>query len=173
MRRRSANELANNVADEMDWDAIYVDQLPRIYAYIRYRLGSSVDVEDLTSRTFEKAWRARARYRADLAGFSTWLVKIAQNVCVDYLRARRDHLSIDAALDVAGDASPYRDIERHSDQARLVALIARLPERERELIALKYGAGVSNVSIARLTNLSESNVGTVLHRAVETLRSKW
>jgi RNA polymerase sigma-70 factor, ECF subfamily len=160
-------------ADELDWDAIYADQLPRIYAYFKYRLGSGVDVEDLTSRTFEKAWRARDRYRSDLAGFSTWLVKIAQNICIDYLRSHRNHLPIDVALDIAGEATPYKDIERISDKARLVALIVGLPERERELIALKYGAGINNVSIARLTGLSESNVGTILHRAVETLRSKW
>lgn len=45
--------------------------------------------------------------------------------------------------------------------------------RERELIALKYGAGINNRLIAQLTGLSESNVGTILHRVVQTLRSRW
>jgi RNA polymerase sigma-70 factor, ECF subfamily len=43
--------------DELNWDALYVDLAPRVYNYFRYRLGSDADVEDLTSRTFEKAWR--------------------------------------------------------------------------------------------------------------------
>jgi RNA polymerase sigma-70 factor (ECF subfamily) len=165
--------MGRNSANELNWDSVYADQLPRVYAYFRYRLGSTADVEELTSRTFEKAWRARNRYRCDLAGFSTWLLKIAQNVGIDYLRARRDHLPIDAALDIAADTAPDKDAERGSDLKRLTALIARLPARERELIALKYGAAVSNIVIARLTGLSESNVGTTLHRAVQTLRSKW
>ncbi|HWG30314.1 MAG TPA: sigma factor [Steroidobacteraceae bacterium] len=80
---------------ELDWDALYADQAPRVYNYFRFRLAGA-DVEDLTSRTFERAWRARARYRRDLAGFSTWLFKIAHNVALDHLQAQRSHLPIDA-----------------------------------------------------------------------------
>jgi RNA polymerase sigma-70 factor, ECF subfamily len=162
--------LAN---DQVDWDATYADQLPRIYNYFRFRLGSEADVEDLTARTFEKAWSARERYRRDLAGFSTWLFRIAQNVCVDYLRSRRAHAPLDAALEFPAETTPETDAERGSDLARLAALTASLPERERELIALKYGAAISNRAIAQLTGLSESNVGTILSRTVQALRSQW
>jgi len=167
---RTSSSLASA---ELDWDALYADLAPRVYNYFRYRTGSSADVEDLTSRTFEKAWRSRARYRRDRAGFSTWLFKIAQNVCIDHLQARRDHVPICAALELASDGTPERDVERESDLARLALLTAHLAERERELIALKYGAGLSNRQIARLTGLSESNVGTIVHRTVQTLRAGW
>jgi RNA polymerase sigma-70 factor (ECF subfamily) len=159
-------------AGELDWDALYADQAPRVYNYFRFRLGGA-DVEDLTSRTFEKAWRSRARYRRDLAGFSTWLFKIAHNVALDHLYARRDHLPIDAAADIAGERTPERDAERDSDLARLALLTASLPDRERELIALKFGAELNNRLIARLTGISESNVGTILHRTVQSLRARW
>ncbi|HKC11419.1 MAG TPA: sigma factor-like helix-turn-helix DNA-binding protein, partial [Vicinamibacteria bacterium] len=53
------------------------------------------------------------------------------------------------------------------------ALLDELPERNRGLLALKYGAGATNRAIARLTGLSESNVGTILHRVVTALRSRW
>ena len=158
---------------ELDWDEIYADLAPRVYNYFRYRLGPVADVEDLTSRTFEKAWRSRAHYRRDLAGFSTWLFKIAQNVGIDYLGSRRQHLPIDAAADVAIEGTPEKHAELRSDLARLAALTAALPVRERDLIALKYGASISNRLIADLTGLSESNVGTVLHRLVKTLRAQW
>jgi RNA polymerase sigma-70 factor, ECF subfamily len=160
-------------AEVLNWDALYADLAPRVYNYFRYRLGNDADIDDLTSRTFERAWRYRAHYRRDLAGFSTWLFKIAQNVGVDYLQSRRNHLPIDAALGVASDETPERDAERGSDLARLAMLTARLSDRERELIALKYGAGVNNRLIAQVTGLSESNVGTILHRTVEALRSEW
>ena len=166
--------------DELNWDALYADLAPRVYNYFRfrisrYRTGSEADVEELTSRTFERAWRSRALYRHDLAGFSTWLFKIAQNVGVDYhnqLRGRV-HLPLEAATDVAVDGTPERQAELGSDLARLATLTASLPERERELIALKYGASLNNRLIARLTGLSESNVGTLLHRLVRTLRAQW
>jgi RNA polymerase sigma-70 factor (ECF subfamily) len=80
---------------------------------------------------------------------------------------------LDAVADPAAEDSPETSAERASDLARLAALTARMSDRDRELIALKYGAGASNRLIARLTGLSESNVGTILHRAVETLRAKW
>ena len=63
--------------------------MPRIYNYFRFRVGTDADAEDLTAHTFGRAWRARERYRQDLAGFSTWLFAIAHNVAVDFLRARR------------------------------------------------------------------------------------
>ena len=60
-----------------------------------------------------------------------------------------------------------------SDLARLGALLKQLPQREQELVALKYGAEATNRAIAELTGLSESNVGTILHRVVQTLRRDW
>jgi RNA polymerase sigma-70 factor (ECF subfamily) len=158
---------------EVDWDAAYAEQLPRIYNYFRFRLGSEIDVEELTSATFEKAWRARHRYRHDLAAFSTWLFKIAQNAAIDCLRTRRNHLPLEAAADVVAENTPESEAQRTSDLARLAQLTKDLSERDRELIALKYGAALNNREIARLTGLSESNVGTILHRVVQALRTQW
>lgn len=160
-------------AAEPDWDAVYADQLPRVYNYFRYRLGNEAAAEDLTSRTFEKAWAARRRYRRDLAGFGTWLLSIARNVAIDHLRADRRHAPLSAALDVADGATPEDDLASQSDLARLAALMRRLSAREQELLALKYGAGATNRSIAEVTGLSESNVGTIVCRAVQVLREQW
>jgi RNA polymerase sigma-70 factor (ECF subfamily) len=159
--------------NELNWDVVYAREAPRIYNYFRFRLGGESDVEELTARTFEHAWRSRARYRRDLAAFATWLFKIAQNVGTDYLRGRRTHLPIDAALEVKAEDTPQQDAERSSDLSRLALLCEALPERERELVALKYGAAINNRLIAELTGLSESNVGTILHRVVQALREQW
>ncbi len=158
---------------DVDWVAAYAEHLPRIYNYFRFRLGSEADVEELTATTFEKAWRARQRYRSDLAAFSTWLFTIAQNTALDYLRARRTHLPIEAALDISAADTPEIEAQRASDLTRLAQLTKDLPDRERELIALKYGAALNNREISRITGLTESNVGTILHRLVQTLRSQW
>ena len=98
--------LWGGVAAELNWDAVYTEQLPRIYNFVRYRLANDSVAEDLTSRTFEKAWSARSRYRRDLAGFSTWLISIARNVATDHLRAQRSHLPLEAAEEVAAKESP-------------------------------------------------------------------
>lgn len=165
--------MAGISAEERDWDALYADQLPRIYNYFRFRAGTDADAEDLTAHTFERAWRARERYRRDLAGFSTWLFTIAHNIAVDFLRSRRSQVPLDAVQEMLAEGTPEEDAELHSDLKRLTALALLLSEREQELIALKYGAALDNRQIAKLTRLTESNVGTILHRAVQTLRRQW
>jgi RNA polymerase sigma-70 factor (ECF subfamily) len=158
---------------EPDWDVVYAEQLPRVYNFFRYRFGHSADAEDLTSRTFEKAWQARHRYRKDVAAFSTWLLSIARNVAIDHARARRHHLPLEAAETAASAGTPEETASHRSDAERLAVLLALLPERERELIAMKFGAEMNNRAIARATGLTESNVGTILHRAIGTIRAQW
>jgi RNA polymerase sigma-70 factor (ECF subfamily) len=166
--------LASWIATEPDWDQVYAEQLPRVLNFFRYRLGHAADAEDLTARTFEKAWRARHRYRRDVAGFSTWLLTIARNVAIDHLRARQRHEPLDVAAAVASpESTPEQQAVQQSEAQRLGTLLATLEPRQRELIAMKYGADMTNRAIALATGLSESNVGTILHRAVEALRGRW
>jgi RNA polymerase sigma-70 factor, ECF subfamily len=166
--------LASWVTAEPDWEQVYAEQLPRVLNFFRYRLGDTAEVEDLTARTFEKAWRARDSYRRDLAGFATWLLTIARNVAIDHLRARRPYEPLDVAAAVpSSNHTPEQQALQNSDAQRLAALLATLSPRERELMAMKYGAEMTNRAIARATGLSETNVGTILHRAVEELRVRW
>jgi RNA polymerase sigma-70 factor, ECF subfamily len=160
-------------AREADWDVLYADQLPRVYNYFRFRVGSGPVAEDLTSQTFEKAWTARHRYRRDLAAFSTWLMTIARNVATDHWRRRRDHAPLEAAEHVAGGEDPHALAVRREELDQLARLLADLPERDRELVSLKYGAGLTNRAIARQLRLTETNVGTLLHRVVLKLRAAW
>jgi RNA polymerase sigma-70 factor, ECF subfamily len=167
-------KLARWVATEPDWEQVYAEQLPRVFNFFRYRLGDTADVEDLTARTFDKAWRARHGYRRDVAGFATWLLTIARNVAIDHVRARQrdEPLEVVAAVPSLGD-TPEQVAVQHSDAQRLAVLLATLTPRQRELMAMKYGAEMTNRAIARATGLSETNVGTILHRAVEELRGRW
>ena len=160
-------------AREADWDALYANQLPHVYNYFRYRVGDGAVAEDLTSLTFEKAWVARLRYRRDLGAFSTWLMTIARNVATDHFRRRRDHAPLDAAEHVAGTEDPHHLAERREDFERLSRLLNELPERDRDLVSLKYGAELTNRAIAKHMRLTETNVGTLLHRAVQKLRAGW
>ncbi|MGH9386306.1 MAG: RNA polymerase sigma factor, partial [Vicinamibacterales bacterium] len=166
--------LARWVAAEPDWEQVYAEELPRVFNFFRYRFGHTADAEDLTARTFEKAWRSRDRYRRDVAGFATWLLTIARNVAIDHVRARRSLMPLESAAAVPSAArTPEEHALEQSDADRLEWLLKQLSARERELIAFKYGAEMTNRAIARATGLSESNVGTILHRAVETLRAQW
>ena len=78
-----------------------------------------------------------------------------------------------AAEALPGGEDPLVTVERREEFARLAALLERLGERERELVALKFGAGWTNRAIARALGLSETNVGTLLYRTIQALRAGW
>lgn len=163
----------NAPATEADFDDLYRLELPRIYNYFRFRVGDGPLAEDLTSETFVKAWRNRERYRRDLAAFSTWLFTIARRVAQDHFRRHRPEVPLEEAIEAPSGEMVEDVADRDANFARLSVLLARLAERERELVALKYGAGLTNRAIARLTGLTESNVGVILHRTLQGLRSNW
>jgi len=156
----------------LDFASVYQAELPRVYNFFRYHVGDDQIAEDLTAETFEKAWRNRERYREDLGSFSTWLFTLARRVAIDYYRKRRPTLPLDEKV-VISDSEKIEDTaQEHAEFAHLAMLLARLAERERELVALKYGAGLTNRAIARLTGLSESNISTILHRITLQLRAQ-
>jgi RNA polymerase sigma-70 factor (ECF subfamily) len=158
---------------EADWDPVYRELLPRIYNYFRYRVGPGPEAEDLTSETFVRAWQARERYRGDLGAFSTWLYTIAERLAIDHFRSRKDYAPLELAEHIPAGLTPEDLAAQQSDALRLAHLLAGMPERDREVLALKYGADLSNREIARLRGLTESNVGTILHRSILALRAKW
>src|SRR5258707_14411185 len=75
-----------------EWEATFTAELPRVYNFFRYRVGPGPVAEDLTSITFEKAWRARDRYRRDQAGFRTWIFSVARNVALAHNPTQPNHV---------------------------------------------------------------------------------
>lgn len=161
-------------AEGLDWTAAYTDLQPRVCNYFRYRTGDDALADDLAAVTFERAWRGRHQYRRDYAAFATWLFAIARNVAASHFRRpRRREEPLDAAYTCAGPQSVEDEVMRREDHRQLATLLAGLPHRERELVELKYGAELTNRAIARLTGLSESNVGTLLNRIMRRLATTW
>jgi len=162
-----------DTSSAVDFEALYQKELPRVYNFFRYQLGDDQLAEDLTAATFEKAWKHRHRYREDLASFATWLFTIARHIAADHYRTRRAAISLDEVTLVSDEHVVEETAQKHADFAFLATLLARLAERERELVALKYGADLTNRAIASISGLSESNVSTILHRVTKQLREQW
>jgi RNA polymerase sigma-70 factor (ECF subfamily) len=167
----------HSITQPIDWDAIYTLELPRIYNFFLYKVGDRDLAQDLTATVFERAWKSRSRYRNKLSSPSTWLFGIARNVLKEHLRKNKRITQKLEPLSKYNARSGSTDIEQsiheQQDKELLKKMLLELSERERDLIALKYGAGITNREIATITGLSESNVGTILHRAVQRLRKKW
>jgi RNA polymerase sigma-70 factor, ECF subfamily len=108
---------------EADFEELYRLELPRIYNYFRYRVGDGPVAEDLTSKTFEKAWRNRKRYRRDLAAFSTWLFTITRRVAQDNYRKIHDEVPLEDIPEPHSN-EPLEDlIEQQADFAQLSILL--------------------------------------------------
>lgn len=158
----------------LDWDAIYWEYLPRVHRYFCYQVGDSALAEDLTATTFVKAWKARASYKPARSSLVTWLMTIARNTATDYFRRERLALPLETVRLPVTDERPVEDaLQEALDFVRLRELMETLSPRERELIALKYGAGMTNRMVAHVLDMSETNVSTILYRTVYRLRAAW
>lgn len=165
--------MHNGTSPDMDWEAVYWALLPRLFNFFRYRTGDDHLAQDLTSTTMMRAWRSRERFSGERGKFEAWIFAIARNVVVDHLRKHRPTVTLEAIYDLASDFSVEQEAQKARDFTRLYARLSQLPDREQELIALKYGAGMTNREVAVATGLSESNVGTLLHRTIKKLRAEW
>lgn len=152
---------------------LYEQYMPGVYKYLHYRIGNVHLAEDLTSAVFEKALAGFRRYKKDRASFFTWVMTIARHTVIDYYRqqSRRKEISLDNVRDIASDnSSPEQDAVKREELQRLRVCLARLSEHEQEIISCKFGAEMNNRQVAGILSLSESNVGTILYRAVRKLR---
>ena len=137
----------------------------RVYAYVAYRVGDGPDAEDVTSATFERALRieiASTRVRGNAAA---WLIGIARRQISDHFGGSplvtdvRDQL---AAGELESDSAERIDLRR---------AVGSLNERDRELIALRYGADLTARRSANSSICSTNSVEVALHRALQTLRA--
>ena len=154
------------------FEALYRSSRDDVYAYVLTLLRDRAAAEDVTAIAFERAYRRRRtfdRHRGDERG---WLFGIARNAALDELRRRRRTatLVVDPE-DVSEDALVDDDAEDMVvRRAAVREALEALAPRERELIALKFHAGLTNAELASVLGVSESNAGTMLHRAVQKLR---
>jgi RNA polymerase sigma-70 factor, ECF subfamily len=138
--------------------------IKRVYAYVAYRVGDGPDAEDLTSETFERALRYRKSYDPRKGEPIAWLLGIAKR-CVDGQGPR-----LEFASEHAEEATTYDLEEETVRRVTVASAVGRLDERDRELIALRYGADLTARQIAELLGARTNAIEVALHRALGRLR---
>ncbi|HEV2581503.1 MAG TPA: sigma-70 family RNA polymerase sigma factor [Ktedonobacteraceae bacterium] len=154
------------------FDDLYGEYYARVLAYLRFRVGSSEVAEDLVSQVFERVLTHLDGLQAPGA-VGAWLFRIARNCATDYFRRQHAAASLDTLVDSSHprDCSPEETLLAQEERQRLLALLERLPEREREVIGLKFVACLQNREIARVLNMPEGTVGSILYRTLARLRT--
>ena len=152
------------------FDQLYRSARDDVYAYAAGFLRDRAAAEEVTAIAFERAYRKWSRFDPRRGSARAWLFGIARNAALDELRRRRrqTELALEPA-DLHG-AAIETTAEESERRHAVVAALGGLEPRERELVALKFFAGLSNAEIARLLGITESNTGTKLHRTIAKLR---
>jgi RNA polymerase sigma factor (sigma-70 family) len=140
--------------------------IDRVYAYVAYRLGEGPDAEDVTSDVFERAIRYRHTYDARKGEPIAWLMGIARH-CVNEARATLGR----TRLELPDVAAPGNFEEEAIGRLAFYSALNQLEARDRELLALYYGADLPARRIAQLLGERTNTVQVALHRAIARLRA--
>jgi RNA polymerase sigma factor (sigma-70 family) len=155
---------------QIGFEALYRSSRDDVYAYVATLLRDPGAAEDVTASAFERAYRKRQTFVARRGSPRAWLFGIARNAALDELRRRKRTAAMDPDL---SELETERVDERAELSLRRAAVrdaLARLSPRERDLVGLKFHAGLTNAEIARVLGTSETNAGTLLHRTIKKLR---
>lgn len=179
MRKVNSEDLKRTVARAAKGErpaaaALFDHYHPRIYRYAVAKLRDPITAEDVASETFAKALKELKRFRWKGAGFEAWLFRIASNQIVDSFRRSGRELPSEGIAEehryevITGPETAVVERERAE---RLSELVAKLPEDQREVIHLRFAAGLSCAEAAKVMGRSSSAVRQIQFRAVKKLRT--
>lgn len=157
-------------AGDLAFDRLYRSSRDDVYAYVASLLRDAAAAEEVTAAAFERAYRKRNRFDPQRGEPRAWLFGIARNAALDELRRRGRQAELTAEPAALNNFGTEEGAEQSERRLAVSAALERLEPCERELIALKFFAGLENREIAGVLGISESNAGTRLHRAMTKLR---
>lgn len=157
---------------------LFEEHRTRIYRVCLLYTDSPDDAKDILQETFLRAYKSVAGFRGD-SSLTTWLTRIAINLCLNLKRDRRSSETMeDARLEAAQRNLPHGSPRSPEDEyrivelrARILALVERLPPRERMAFVLKHFEHLKIREISEIMQISEGTVKSFLHRAVVTMRA--
>lgn len=169
-----ASWMPTQSRERTTFEDLYVTYFAKVYNYVCYRVSDVNAAEDITAEVFERALKSFHTYRPDRAAFSTWIFRIAHNLVANYYRdrSRKPSLSpLDAGIPVVDEARTPEQAAIAAEQRRVLQeKIQALPDKQQEVLALKFGGELRYEEIAEAMHIKPNYVGVLLHRAVRALR---
>jgi RNA polymerase sigma factor (sigma-70 family) len=147
---------------------VYREHVFRVYGFLAYRVHDHALAEDLTQATFERALRSWPKFDPARASERTWLLAIANNLLIDHYR--RERVRSREPIDERVIPFVGGPEERFDSSPELLDALAQLGQRDREVLALRFGGELTGRDIAALLGISSSNVHQILSRSLRKLR---
>lgn len=167
-------EIENKHGAGASFAELYDRYFDAVNRYLRYRLNSSWDADDLTAAVFLKALENFHKYRGD-APFAVWLFRIAHNAYVDYLRGCRERVfSADEMASLGAVLSgPEEELLRNEEVRQLKDMLWRLSPEQRDVVSLRYAGELKFSQIALVLGKSEPAVRMIHYRTLRALRTDY
>ena len=171
------DDLARRVAagEIGAWRDLMDAHLGAITGYAWHMLGDRAEAEDVAQETFIRFMKKAPDWRPGAARLRTWLMRVAINLCLDRLRARRPRAELDVEFDAELEAEPggVARIDDGIDHRRVVRRALReLPERQAGAITLVHYLGLTNAEAAESMSVSVDALESLLARGRRALRRK-
>ena len=151
---------------------LYEEHFDKIYRYIYLRLGNQAEAEDLTQEVFVKALKAIGSYKWRNLPFASWLFRIAHNQMVDYSRkqGKVENVTWDDNIAHVDEPNPALIAEQKLELEELATNIKNLSPAQREVISLRFGAGLSIAEVAKALDKSLGTVKALQYNGTIALR---
>lgn len=147
---------------------------PRVLAHAARMLrGDRAEAEDVTQETMLRLWKIAPEWRQGEAKVSTWLYRVAANLCTDRLRRAGRGTALDAVPEPESDApAPAEGLQQAARASALEAALAELPERQRRAVVLRHIEGLTNPEIAELMDIGVEAVESLTARGKRALAAR-
>lgn len=150
---------------------LYEEYNVQVYRYLYYLVGDVHTAEDLTSEVFIRMIRSLPNYHYQGISFQAWLFQIAHNLAVDYFRKDRKQLQVELEDNFHGDdPDPDRAVEQNLTSAMLHQALEKLNSAQRDVIVLRFVAGMPIAQVAQALRKSEDTVKGLQRRGLASLR---
>lgn len=159
--------------DKEAFGALYDRHVVRVYRHLYYMVGNAAEAEDLTAQAFLQAWQSIDRYEIRGAPFVSWLLRIAHNLGVSYLRSRKESAQLPETLvDHGSQRNPETAVQQRLEGERVREAILRLRDEQRQVIILRFVEDLEYREVAEIVGKSVAAVRVIQHRALNALRKQ-
>lgn len=157
---------------EYAFNELYERYIKKIYDFIYYKTSHQETAEDITSKTFIKAWKNINNFSLEKGTFSAWLYQIARNNVIDYYRTQKQSIDIDAVWDLSTDEDMIKDYDNNKKLNEVKHYLDKLKPEQKEIVIMRVWQQLSYKEISEILDKSEGSCKMMFLRTIKRLQEE-
>lgn len=159
--------------EQQEFTDLYDQYVDKVYAFIYRRVNHQQNAEDLTSRTFIKAWENIDKFNSGKGAFSSWIFTIAKNNVIDHYRSAKETYDIEQFFDLSSSENLANQTEMRSTIEEVKKYLEQLTPEQKEIIVMRIWDDFSFKEIAAVLNKNEAAIKMNFYRAMQKVQSEF